>query len=161
MAANDTTRARRYYQRGVYYYERGRWSDAASNLRDALKIYPEHSRARLYLGAALARQKLYLDAVRVLEEGRHLPSVPDGAMRDLLRLLSIICMIRQDHPAAEYYLRRALELGAADGLLQGKLASVLCKAGDFEAGFDLFLQQARRAPRDSATNEDAEPARSV
>lgn len=141
--ATDTTRARRFYQRGLYYYERGRWSDASGSLRDALKLYPEHNNARLYLGASLARQHLYLDAVRVLEDGRHLPNVPEVAMGKLLRLLSIVCIIRQDYPAAEYYLRRALELGAADAVLQDKLASVLCKAGRFDDGFDLFLQQAR------------------
>ena len=157
--ATDTQRARRFYDRGLHYYRGGRWVDAAVCLRDAVKLYPEHTNARLYLGASLARQRAYLDAVQVLEEGRHQPNINDAAMAKLLRLLSVVCLIRQDFPAATYYLERALEITPDEVELQHKLASVMCKSGQFEDGFDIYLRVAKRgADADAdAADPDEEP----
>ncbi|OIP32971.1 MAG: hypothetical protein AUK47_19815 [Deltaproteobacteria bacterium CG2_30_63_29] len=149
--ATETIRAVRYYQRGVYFFEREQWADAVSNLRDSVTLYPELISARMVLGVALARQRLYLDAVRVLEEGRHFTAVDDQLMLKLLRLLGIICILRQDFPAAQYYLSEALEIAPNDPRLLNKLAATQCKSGNFVACFDLFLESSRQtsAPVDS------------
>ena len=143
MPTTNTTRAQRFYQRGLYHYERGQWLEATSALRDAIRLYPEHIAARMHPGASLVRQRLYLDAIKVLEEGRHVPAIDDVTRLKLLKLLSTICVIRQDYPAAEYYLTAARALAPEDPVLIEKLASLSCKAGSFEKGFDLFLQAAR------------------
>lgn len=142
--AQETIRAVRYYQRGVFFFEREQWADAASNLRDSVTLYPELVSARMYLGVALARQRLYLDAVRVLEEGRHFEAIDEQSMLKLLRLLGIICILRQDYPAAKYYLTEALEIAPKDPMLLNKLAATQCKAGDFVQCFDLFLESSKQ-----------------
>ncbi len=141
--ATDTLRARRYFYRGVHYYERAKWVDAVNNFRDALELFPEHLSARMHLGVSLAQQRLYLDAVRVLDEGRLQPHVGEESMFKLLKLLALICDMRQDHPAADYYLQAALLLRPQDAVTRNKRASVLCKFGRFEEGFELYLQVAQ------------------
>lgn len=140
----NTERAVKFFKRGIYHYQRGQWLEATSALRDSLQLYPEHIQARMHLGVSLVRQRLYLDAIKVLEEGRHLSSIDEKTQLKLLKLLSTICIIRQDYPAAQYYLEAALAMQPDDLQLTNRLASLSCKAGDFDRGFELFLESANR-----------------
>ncbi|MDX9721750.1 MAG: hypothetical protein RBU37_13450 [Myxococcota bacterium] len=135
--ANDIIRAKRYFERGVYYYELSAWGECVANMNDALELLPTHFEARMYLGAALCKQARYLDAIRILEEGRKQPLDEPSRLR-LLRLLAVISAVRQDYPAAQYYLRQALRLSPEDPALVNLAASTYCCAGDFDYGLELF-----------------------
>ena len=73
-----------------------------------------------------------------------MPNVDEPSMFKLLKLLALICMMRQDYPAGDYYLQAALRLRPDDPATRNKRASVLCKCGRFDEGFDLFLQVAHK-----------------
>ncbi len=142
----NVIRSRRFYERGVYFYEQGKWADATINLRDALALMPSFVAARMYLGSALGKQKKFLEAIRILEDGRRQPHVEADTQRQLLSLLGLICLVRQDYPAAKYYLNAAIKFAPNDPLLRHRMATTLCKSGAFNEGLDLFLQSTRDNP---------------
>jgi tetratricopeptide (TPR) repeat protein len=143
MPDTDVARANSFYQRGLFYYRQSQWTDASNVLQDAVDIYPDHALARMYLGAALAQQKLYLDAIMLLEQGRQSLALSDLMQFRYAKLLGTICLSRHDYPAAIYYLELAVNmLPHPDGdpqLLQ-LFAVASCKGGDFGRGFDLFMK---------------------
>lgn len=143
MPTTDITRAQAFYRRGLYYYEHQTWDKATNNFRDALSLYPELTEARLHLGVALAKQRRYYEAVQTLETGRHL-NLDNASRFKLLRILSTICSIRSDLPAARFYLELAHALEPDSPLILNQLANTLCRSHAFEEGFDLFLKAARQ-----------------
>lgn len=146
MGPTDINRACSYFRRGVYFFKRGEWNEAAQNLSEAVYLYPDHVAARMYLGAALAKQSFYLDAIELLEEGRQKPSVDPETHHKLAQLLGMICLQRRDYPAAVYYLRLVFDAEAHhDAKFLDTFATVLCKAGDFHDAFDLYLAARRQA----------------
>jgi hypothetical protein len=97
----------------------------------------------MYLGAALAQQKLYYDAVMLLEEGRQSLAMSDLMQFRYAKLLGTISLCRHDYVAATYYLQVAMDLlptPDGDPQLTQLLAQASCKGGDFVRGFDLLMK---------------------
>lgn len=143
MAASDITRARRFFERGVYFLNLNQYADAVTNLKDALQILPNFLPARMHLALALAKQRKFLDAIKLLEEGRKTTVLRDDQRVEVFRLLSLISLTRQDYPAANYYAKAALKLAPNDPRIKLLIANCLCKSCCFEAGLDALLACAR------------------
>lgn len=143
MAASDITRVRRFFERGVYFLNQNQYADAATNFKDALHIIPHFLPARTHLALVLAKQRKYLDAIKLLEEGRKLVPLRDDQRVEVFRLLSIISLTRQDYPAASYYAKAALKIAPNDASLKLLMANCLCKSCKFEAGLDALLACAK------------------
>lgn len=143
MSASDITRVRRFFERGLYFIDQGQFPEACTNFKDALNINPNFLPARTYMAIALANQHKYVDAIRLLEEGRkQVPLLPHQLL-EVFTLLGNICLIRQDYPAATYYLKSARKLDPYNSKLRMLLATCLCKAGKYAEGLDLILDNAK------------------
>ena len=143
MSASDILRVRRFFERGVYFIGQGAYPDACDNFKDALQINPNFLPARTHMAVALSQQHKYVDAIKLLEEGRKLvPLRPDQEL-EVLRLLGNICLIRQDYRAASYYIRAARKLDPNNCALRLMHATCACKSGAFDKGLDLLLENAR------------------
>ena len=143
MSASDTIRVRRFFERGLYFLNQEQFPDACVNFKDALQIAPNFLPARTHMAIALSRQHKYVDAIKLLEEGRKLvPLRPDQEL-EVLRLLGNICLIRQDYRAAPYYIRAARKLDPNNCALRLMHATCACKSGAFDKGLDLLLENAR------------------
>ena len=75
MSASDTIRVRRFFERGLYFLNQEQFPDACVNFKDALQIAPNFLPARTHMAIALSRQHKYVDAIKLLEEGRKLESM--------------------------------------------------------------------------------------
>jgi DNA-binding winged helix-turn-helix (wHTH) protein len=64
--------AERLYGLGLEFFGRRQWENAARYFRDALDVYPNHFRARLYLGEALLEMGQIDNAVTELERAHEL-----------------------------------------------------------------------------------------
>lgn len=148
MSASDTIRARRFFERGLYFLNQGQFPDACVNFKDALQIAPNFLPARANMAIALSRQHKYLDAIKLLEEGRKLVALRDDQAIEVFRLLGTICLIRQDYRAASYYIRAARKLDPHNAGLRLLHAQCACKSGDFAAGLDLMLESAKASADD-------------
>lgn len=148
MSASDITRVRRFFERGVYFMGQNAYPDACVNFKDALQIAPNFLPARINMAIALSQQHKYVDAIKLLEEGRKLVALRPDQQVEVLSLLGNICLIRQDYRAAAYYLRAAAKIDPKNNVLRMMQATCACKAGDFANGLDLMLESAK-AQRDS------------
>ncbi len=143
MPASDLTRVRAFFERGVFFLNQGTNEDAATNFKDALRLMPEFLPARTHLAVALAKQRKYLDAIKTLEDGRKLTPLRDDQSVEVLSLLGSICLVRQDYPAAIYYIKAARKLAPADTRLRLLMATCYTKAGKYAEGLDLMLESAK------------------
>ena len=144
MPASDNTRVRKFFERGLFFFSKGQYPDACVNFKDALQIYPNFLPARTHLALSLAQQHKYVDAIKVLEEGRKLVPLRPHQQVEVLQLLGNICLIRQDYPAATYYLNAALKIDPNRQNLKQMLATCYCKSGQFARGLDLLMACARQ-----------------
>ena len=142
MSASDIIRVRRFFERGVYFMGQNQYPDACVNFKDALQINPNFLPARTHMALALAGQKKYVDAIKLLEEGRKLVALRSDQQAEVLRLLGNICLIRQDYRAAAYYIRAARKIDPDNASLRLMQATCSCKSGDFAKGLDLLLESA-------------------
>lgn len=145
MAASDITRVRRFFERGMFFYGQGQYPDASVNFKDALQLNPNFLPARTHLALSLAQQHKYVDAIKLLEEGRKLVPLRPDQQVEVLKLLGNICLIRQDYPAAIYYLRSARKIDPINASLKLMLSSAYCKSGKLNEGLDLMLENARNS----------------
>ena len=139
--ATDNTRARRFYERGVYFYQIDRMADAVVNLRDAVELMPEHFAARSIWGRRWASRR---NISTPLMFSKKVASARPWSMIDSSSSCSTCwppsALVRQDFPAAKYYIDAALKLFPNSPLLQNMRASVLCRDGKFEEGLDAFMR---------------------
>lgn len=145
MSASDMTRVRRYFERGLYFINQNQLGDACVNLKDALQISPHFLPARTHLALALAKGRKYLEAIGLLEEARKNFALRSDELVEVLELLGNICLVRQDYPAAIYYLRAAYKIDPQNPGLRAKLATALCKGSKLDEGIELFIQNARQS----------------
>ena len=144
MSPSDIIRIYRFYERGMFFYNDGKYPDACVNFKDALQINPNFLPARTHMALALAEQHKYVDAIKLLEEGRkNTPMLPHQQV-EVLRLLGNICLIRQDYRAAVYYLKAARKIDPEDATLRSLLASCYCKSGQYAEGLDLMIDNLRK-----------------
>lgn len=143
MAASDNIRARKFFERGLFFYAEKKYPDACVNFKDALQIYPNFLPARTHLALSLAHQHKYVDAIKILEEGRKLVPLRPDQQVEVFRLLGNICLIRQDYPAATYYLKAARKIDPASITLKQMLATCYCKSGQYDQGLALLLECAK------------------
>ena len=140
---SDIIRVRRFFERGLYFYAQGQFADACVNFKDAIQLDPNFLPARTHMAVSLAQQHKYVDAIKLLEDGRkQVPLRPDQQL-EVLRLLGNICLIRQDYPAAGYYLRAARKIDPANSTIRLMLATCYCKSGQFADATDLLLESAK------------------
>lgn len=149
MSAADTIRVRRFFERGLYFLNQEQFADACVNLKDALQIAPNFLPARTHMAIALSRQHKYVDAIKLLEEGRKLVPLRDDQSIEVLQLLGTICLIRQDYRAASYYIRAARKIDPQNAELRLLHAQCACKSGDFALGLDLMLESANASKTDA------------
>ena len=136
-------RARQFYQQGVGFFQRNQLSEATEALRYAVRTAPDHINARIQLGIVLVARTKALDGLSVIESGlarRGLRSVDRGRL--LLQASS--CAAAANHyQQARTYLEQAMELGGRpDAHILNQVAAICCKGGEFQTGFDYFLQAA-------------------
>lgn len=143
MPASDLTRVRAFFERGLFFLNQGTNDDAATNFKDALRLMPDFLPARTHLAVALAKQHKYLDAIKTLEDGRKQLALRNDQSVEVLSLLGSICLVRQDYPAAIYYIKAARKLAPNDSQLRMLMATCYAKAGKFAEGLDLMLESAR------------------
>ncbi len=143
MSASDIIRVRRFFERGVYFLQQGQYPDACVNFKDALQINPNFLPARTHMALALSHQHKYVDAIKLLEEGRKLVPLRDDQQVEVLQLLGNICLIRQDYRAATYYLRAARKIDPKNASLRLMMATCYCKSGNYAEGLALMLESAR------------------
>lgn len=143
MAASDITRVRRFFERGVFFMGQGQFPDACVNFKDALQLNPNFLPARTHMALALAEQHKYVDAIKLLEEGRKLVPLRPDQQVEVLRLLGNICLIRQDYRAATYYIKAALKIDPINQALKLMLSTCYCKSGQYAEGLDLMLECAK------------------
>jgi DNA-binding winged helix-turn-helix (wHTH) protein len=86
--------AERLYELGREFFRRRQWENAARYFRDALETYPQHFRARLYLGEALLELGQVEEAVAELKRAHELDQ--EGAKFALARA---VAQARGDVPA--------------------------------------------------------------
>lgn len=144
MSASDIIRVRRFFERGLYFLNQEQFPDACVNFKDALQIAPNFLPARTHMAIALCKQHKYVDAIKLLEEGRKLVTLRNDQAVEVLQLLGTICLIRQDYRAAVYYIRAARKIDPENSKLRLLLAQCACKAGDFNTGLDLMLESAKK-----------------
>ena len=143
MPASDIIRVRRFFERGVYFIGQGSYPEACTNFKDALQINPNFLPARTHMALALAHQHKYVDAIKLLEEGRKQVPLRDDQLVEVLSLLGNICLIRQDYRAAVYYLKAARKIDPVNAKLRLMLSTCYCKSGQFAEGLDLLLESAK------------------
>lgn len=143
---SDINRVHRFFDRGLYFYQSDQCPDACVNLKDALQICPNFLAARITMALALAKQHKYVEAIKLLEEGRKQVPLRNDQNAVVLKLLGNICLVRQDYPAATYYLRAARKLDPKDGKLRLMLSTCYCKSGHYREGLDLLLESAHANP---------------
>ncbi|MCL2325413.1 MAG: hypothetical protein FWC40_02775 [Proteobacteria bacterium] len=143
MAASDLNRVRRFFERGAFFLAKSQYPDACTNFKDALQVMPNFLPARTHLAVALAKQHKYLDAIKLLEEGRKLVPLRPDQQVEVMRLMGSICLIRQDYRAAIYYIRAARKIDPIDPKLRLLMVACHCKSSNFAEGFDLMLESAR------------------
>lgn len=143
MSASDIIRVRRFFERGLYFIEQGQYAEACTNFKDALQINPNFLPARTHMALALSQQHKYVDAIKLLEEGRKQVPLRDDQQVEVLSLLGNICLIRQDYRAATYYLKAARKLDPRSSHLRLMLSTCYCKAGQYNEGLSLLLENAR------------------
>lgn len=142
MPASDITRVRRFFERGLYFIDQNQFADACTNFKDALNLNPNFLPARLYMAVALAQQHKYVDAIKLLEEGRKQVPLRNDEAVEVFALLGNICLIRQDYKAAAYYLRAARKIDPVNMKLRQMLAICYCKSEQYAEGLDLILENA-------------------
>jgi DNA-binding winged helix-turn-helix (wHTH) protein len=86
--------AERLYELGRDFFRRRQWENAARYFQDALEAYPQHFRARLYLGEALLELGQVEEAVAELKRAHELDQ--EGAKFALARA---VAQARGDVPA--------------------------------------------------------------
>ncbi|MBQ1926624.1 MAG: tetratricopeptide repeat protein [Proteobacteria bacterium] len=143
MSASDLFRVQKFFERGLFFFNKKEFPDACTNFKDALQINPNYLPARINYALALAEQHKYVDAIKVLEEGRKLVPLRNDQQVEVLRILGNICLIRQDYRAATYYLKAARKIDPQDSKLRMLMATCLCKSGDLANGIDLLLENAK------------------
>jgi len=144
MPASDITRVRRFFERGMFFVDQNQFADACTNFKDALNLNPNFLPARLQMAIALSQQHKYVDAIKLLEDGRKQVALRPDESVEVLSLLGNICLIRQDYKAAAYYLRAARKIDPKSMKLRQMLATCYCKSGQYSEGLDLILENARQ-----------------
>jgi predicted Zn-dependent protease len=153
MPASDITRVRRFYERGLFFVDQNQFADACTNFKDALNLNPNFLPARIQMAVALSQQHKYVDAIKLLEDGRKQVALRPDEQVEVLGLLGNICLIRQDYKAAVYYLRAARKIDPKSMRLRQMLATCYCKSGQYEAGLELLLENAHEMDAPAAAIE--------
>jgi tetratricopeptide (TPR) repeat protein len=146
-SSETAVRARQYYQQGLAFHDRGQWPEAVEALRLVLMTAPEHLEARLRLVTILLQRNKGEQGLRILESGLARRGMSNPNRIRLLEKASACAAVINQYPLARDYLERALEIGDLPSPeLLNKIAKNCCKAGEFQAGFDYFLQASKTNP---------------
>ncbi len=143
MSDSELIHVQKFVERGEYFLKQEQYQDAATNFKDAMNRMPNYVPAHTRYAVALAKQRKYLDAIKALESCRKSLPLRDDQNVEVLTLLGSICLIRQDYPAATYYIKAARKLDPVSSRIRMLLASCLMKSGKFAEGLDLMLENAR------------------
>ncbi len=143
MPVSDITRVRAFYERGLSHLKDGKLVEACSCLKDAININPNFLPARTSMALALCQQHKYVDAIKLLEDGRKQTPLLPFQQLEVLMLLGNICLVRQDFRAASFYLKTAAKIDPGNSKIRLMLSVCECKAGHFNEGLDLLLANAK------------------
>lgn len=137
----DGAGAHAAWLRGLGYARRAQWPQAIRALRSALESDPGHLESHIELGRALSQTGQAFEGLRMLERALVLPGLDDAARVRVLRLLGRASIQEGDYARAAEAFEEALAItGQSSGPILNQLAEVMCKSGDFERGFALFLR---------------------
>jgi len=110
---HDKARAEAAYKRGVEYYAKGLFREAADAFEEAVLLFPESSDLRFYLGMASAR------AGRLERARRELEQVANGAegnrYPEALYELGNLSLVQRERMTARAWYRRYVTLMEAEG----------------------------------------------
>lgn len=143
MSDSELIHVQKFVERGEYFLKQEQFQEAATNFKDAMNRMQNYLPAHTRYAVALAKQRKYLDAIKALESCRKNLPLRNDQNVEVLTLLGSICLIRQDYPAAIYYLKAARKLDPVSPRLRMLLASCQMKCGNFAEGLDLMLESAR------------------
>ena len=143
MASSDLTRVKRFFERGIYFLNEKKYPDANLNFKDALQIMPQFLPARTHLAVSLIQEHKYVEAIKLLEDGKKIVELRKDELIEVNSLLGNICLMRQDYRAALYYFKAAYKIDPESAVLRHKLASCQCKAGNYYDGLSLMLKNAQ------------------
>ena len=136
-------KARGFFERGIYHYNRGSFQEAVVHFQEAIELYPAHIVARLYLATAMARQKHFDAALRVLDAGNREQNL-DGASRvRILKLASSINLMMGNYDISRQLLQEAASINGDDSSLLNQIGTVCLKSGAYHEGFEAFLAASR------------------
>ena len=128
-------------RRGIAYVQRRQWQQALNALNTCLQAEPGNLEARYHLALSQAGAGRAREAQRVLEETLALPRLDDYNRVRLLKLSGQVAIQIGDYQLAADSLDAAFEITGVGGApILNQLAQVMCKAGDFERGFNLYFQ---------------------
>lgn len=132
--------------RGLGYARLGQWQQAIRALTTALEESPEHVEAHHQLAVCHAQTGNAREARRLLQRALGLPRLGDAERVGLLRLLGRVGIQMNDYALAAECFEEALGItGTSGGPILNQLAQVMCKSGDYERGFALYVRAMRGA----------------
>ncbi len=134
-------RARASLNRGIAYANREQWQQAINALESALEDDHQLLPAQYYLALCYGHTGNGLHACRLLEDLRDNPRLDDGWRVRVLQLLSKVGIQMREYELAADSLEQAYHLtGAGGSAVLNSLAQVLCKAGNYKRGFELYFK---------------------
>ena len=137
----QTQRAQDALRRGVAYTQRRQWQQALNALSTCLQVDPRNIEARYHVALSQAGSGRAREARRVLEQTLEIPNLDDYNRVRLLKLLGQLSIQTGEYQLAADSLDAAYSItGTGGASILNQLAQVMCKAGDFERGFGLYLQ---------------------
>ncbi|MBH25311.1 MAG: hypothetical protein CMH57_12845 [Myxococcales bacterium] len=143
MSADDfhQQRAADALRRGVAYARRHQWQQAMNALTSCLQEEPNNLEARYYMAISQASSGRAREARRLLEQTLAMPRLDDFQRVRLLKLLGKVSIQSSDYHLAADSLHQAFTLTGVGGApILNELAQVMCKAGDFDRAFDLYIK---------------------
>lgn len=139
-------RAQESLGRGLAYHGRGQWQQAINAFKGCLTDDPGNREALYHTAichACLGRAPESLDILRDLLAR---PDTDDAFRVRVLQTLGKVGIQINNYPLAAQALHQAFEITGIGGApILNQLAAVMCKAGDLDRGFDLFLKAADAA----------------
>ncbi|MEL6182368.1 MAG: tetratricopeptide repeat protein [Myxococcota bacterium] len=128
-------------RRGIAYVHRHQWQQAMNALTSCLQEEPGNLDGRYYMAISQASSGRAREARRLLEQTLQLPRLDDFHRVRFLKLLGKVSIQSSDYHLAADSLHEAFTLTGVGGApILNDLAQVMCKAGDFGRGFDLFFK---------------------
>jgi tetratricopeptide (TPR) repeat protein len=123
-----------YYNKGIVYYDEGKFNIAIDNFNSAISINPDRSEFYYNLGNSYFKKKEYDQAIEQYNKALSLKPVDINTFHNL----GIIYSWKKEYELALDYYNKILPLIAEDADIYHEMGNVYLKKGEYDIAIDYY-----------------------